>query len=235
MRIIRSGHSPVIKNKISSQKKSLSRYWSSRKPLGLTVLALTDTSVKVDWTNTGTADYDGHSIERSVDGITYAEVGTVNVGTNTFTDTVTADTYYYYRVRAYKGSNYSDYTDVAELEYGPEIVLNTDLSVDEWWAKGANISIADGVAHFTGVATAQSLSKSTVLTIGATYRVLFTIKNYSAGMVSANVGASSTAYRRSGNGTFELLITAVNASIYFSSANGPTTLDIDDISVKKKN
>lgn len=75
--------------------------------------ALSDTSIKLDWTNVAASYYDGHSIERSDDGITYVEVDTALAGTNTFTDTgLTSETQYFYRVRAYKGTDYSDYSAI---------------------------------------------------------------------------------------------------------------------------
>jgi hypothetical protein len=74
---------------------------------------LTDTSIKLDWTNAG-EDYDGHLVERSTDGVTYAPIDTVAEGSNTFTDTgLTANTLYYYRVKAYIGTEYSSSTNIA--------------------------------------------------------------------------------------------------------------------------
>ena len=92
-----------------------SSYWEKRTPSDLMLTVLSDTSIKLDWTANGAQDYDGYSVERSTDGATYAEVDTVAVGTETYTDTeLTADTLYYYRVRAYKGGAYSNYTNIAE-------------------------------------------------------------------------------------------------------------------------
>lgn len=105
---------------------SWSSYWATRTPSDLVLTALSPTSIKLDWTNAGTADYDGHSIERSGDGITYAEIDTVLVGTNTFTDIgLTHGTPYYYRVRAYKNTNYSDYCTPV---LGETIYLPSDIA-----------------------------------------------------------------------------------------------------------
>lgn len=131
------------------QKQSLRSYWATRNPSGLTVEALTDNSVRVDWIANGVEDYDGYSIERSLDGVIYAEVDTVAVGIETFTDTVDADTLYYYRVRAYKGINYSEYTDVAVLEYGPEMVVDGTFDNTSNWVKSAGVVVDSGVATMT--------------------------------------------------------------------------------------
>jgi hypothetical protein len=55
----------------------------------------------------------GFSIERSTDGITYSEIDTVTAGTEAYSDTTCSPgTLYYYRVRAYKGTAYSSYTNI---------------------------------------------------------------------------------------------------------------------------
>ncbi len=87
-----------------------SSYWATRNPSGLVLTVLSDTSIKLDWTANGVEDYDGYSVERSADGTTYAEIDTVLVGTETYTDTgLSVYTVYFYRVRAYKSTEYSSY------------------------------------------------------------------------------------------------------------------------------
>jgi surface protein len=110
---------PVTGLPISGEdsEESWSTYWLTQTP---STLALTNMGypegIKLDWLNTGT-DYDGTSIERSADGVTYAEIGTVASGILTYTDaTAVFQTLYYYRVRAYKGTNYSPYSNIESLE-----------------------------------------------------------------------------------------------------------------------
>lgn len=82
-------------------------------PSDLILTSLSSTSIRLDWT-IGSTNHDGHSIERSTDGVNYTEIDTVTGATATFTDTgLTSGTYYYYRVRAYRGTAYSDYSNVA--------------------------------------------------------------------------------------------------------------------------
>lgn len=91
-----------------------SAYWASRYPSDLVSTVDSDTQITLNWTNNGDTDYDGVSIERSTDGITYAEIDTGSVGdTSYIDDTCVADTTYYYRVRYYRGTHYSDYCDPA--------------------------------------------------------------------------------------------------------------------------
>lgn len=77
--------------------------------------------ITLDWT-IGSINYDGHSIERSLDGITFAVIDTVAAGIDTyvdiFTETPEEETLYYYRVRAYQGDLFSDYTDIESIILG---------------------------------------------------------------------------------------------------------------------
>jgi len=79
-------------------------------PSNLTLIAVGSTEIDLSFT-VNSSNRDGHSIERSVDDINYAEIATVSGATATYNDTgLTASTLYYYRVRAYKSTSFSDYT-----------------------------------------------------------------------------------------------------------------------------
>ena len=57
---------------------------------------------------------DGHKVERSTNTATWNEVATLSSPTTSWTDSSkTGRTDYFYRVRAYKGTNYSDYSSVS--------------------------------------------------------------------------------------------------------------------------
>jgi len=77
--------------------------WSSLAPTLLSATVISDTRIDLAWTNNDTTG-DGVSIERSTDGITYAEIDTVALGVAAYSDTtgLAIDTIYYYRVRAFK-------------------------------------------------------------------------------------------------------------------------------------
>jgi hypothetical protein len=78
-------------------------YWSTRFPTLLIATVISSTQIDLSWTNNGTTNYTGVSIERSTDGVTYAEIDTTVVGATTYSDTTClAGTLYYYRVRYYK-------------------------------------------------------------------------------------------------------------------------------------
>ena len=111
-------------------------YWLTRTP---TNLALTNIGypegIQLDWLNAG-AGYHGTSIERSADGVTYAEIDTVASGVLTYQDTTAVfQTEYYYRVRAYKGTNYSPYSNAESLEVTSDRFI---ITVDTTKAGSAN-------------------------------------------------------------------------------------------------
>jgi len=91
-------------------------YWASRYPSGLVLTVNSDTQITLDWTNNGDTDYDGVSIERSTDGVTYAEIDTAVTGSVQYIDAGLTENYYWYRIRYYRGTYYSAYSNVAYNE-----------------------------------------------------------------------------------------------------------------------
>ena len=70
-------------------------------PAGLTATAVSKTRVDLGWNDTA-ANEDGFIIERSSDGVQFAEIGRVGANTGSFADsTVSGGRTYYYRVRAF--------------------------------------------------------------------------------------------------------------------------------------
>ena len=87
-------------------------YWATRYPSVLILTVISSTRIDLAWTNNGAVDYDGVSIERSTDGITYAEIDTIVPGAAYSDITCAANTLYYYRIRYYRGTHYSAYSNV---------------------------------------------------------------------------------------------------------------------------
>ena len=89
-----------------------SSYWTTRTPTALILTVLSDTSIKLDWTNGADEDYDGLRVYSSTDGVNFTELDNVGGTDETYTATsLTAGTLYYFNVVAYKGSNESTATD----------------------------------------------------------------------------------------------------------------------------
>ena len=80
-------------------------------PKSLSLQALSSSKVRLTWTDKSATE-SGFKIERSpVTNTNYTEIATVGVNTTSFTDTgLSANTKYYYRVRAYNGYTTSAYS-----------------------------------------------------------------------------------------------------------------------------
>lgn len=85
-------------------------FWSAFAPSNLILTTLSTSSIQLNWTVNSTRP-DGAKIERSTDGISFTEIGSVSG--NIFIDTGLTDWIpYYYRVRNFKGTGYSSYSDI---------------------------------------------------------------------------------------------------------------------------
>jgi hypothetical protein len=79
-------------------------------PSGLAASAISATQVNLNWIDSATTEA-GFRIERSADGINFAEIATVAAGATSYSDsTVTGGVQYWYRVRAYNIAGSSSHT-----------------------------------------------------------------------------------------------------------------------------
>ena len=120
------------------------------------------------------------------------------------------------------------------LVLGEELVVNGTFDSDTGWTKGAGWSIDGGKAIASAVANAVQLSQAGSLlnAVGKTYKVIFTVSEYAAGQVRAQLeGASGP--NVSANGTYTQYITATvtNPRIFIQATANGTTLAVDNISV----
>ena len=83
-------------------------------PSNLSVAAPSDTAIDLTWSD-NSANEDGYLVERSPDGVNnWAQIANLAANTTAFTDNgLTADTAYYYRIRAFNGVGNSDYSNTA--------------------------------------------------------------------------------------------------------------------------
>ncbi|HTO04623.1 MAG TPA: immunoglobulin domain-containing protein [Opitutus sp.] len=141
----------------------------------------------------------GFNIERSQDGTNFVQVATVAAGVSSYTDLNLAVGTYWYRVRAFNSSAYSEYSNVASTETAASAPSFTTQPASQSVAAGANVAFS-AVAAGSPVPTLQwkkngvaiSGATSNMLTLGsvdsadaATYSVVAT---NSAGSVTS-VGA----------------------------------------------
>jgi len=82
-------------------------------PANLTATAASTSRINLSWTD-ASGDEDGFKIERSTDGANYAQIGTVGPNVTTFSNTgLQKNRTYYYRVRSYRQTLNSAYSNVA--------------------------------------------------------------------------------------------------------------------------
>lgn len=114
-------------------------------PISLLAFTISDSQINISWVN-GTSNEDGIAIERSVDNVNFNEIYRTIPGATSYSNTgLNSNTTYYYRVRAFKGSKFSSYsntnsiitnskpTDVAGLSlyYNSENVSLVNSKVDQ--------------------------------------------------------------------------------------------------------
>lgn len=81
-------------------------------PTSLGATAASPSAINLAWTDNATNET-GFKIERSTDGSNYAQIDTTGANVTTYGDTgLSANTNYYYRVRAYNGTGDSSYSNV---------------------------------------------------------------------------------------------------------------------------
>lgn len=82
-------------------------------PTGLSTSSVTTSSITLNWTD-NSSDEEGFKIERRIGSGSWSQISTVGSNVSSYTNTgLTASTAYSYRVRAYIGSDHSDYSNTA--------------------------------------------------------------------------------------------------------------------------
>lgn len=112
------------------------------------------------------------------------------------------------------------------------VIINGGFSTDSNWDKGAGWTITGGKA----VATATTLNLVTSvypLVLGETYRITYTVSDYSSGRVWVRCGSDTSGTIRMADGTYtEDLVCSGTTGLIFSTGV-PTTLKIDNVQAKK--
>ena len=114
-----------------------------------------------------------------------------------------------------------------------ELIVNGDFSSSDGWTEGSSWTIGGGNATCNG---AYTLLTTTVgNTVNNSYKVRYTIEDWSSGRIRTSVGGYNNTTYQTGNGTYTEIMTASNPSsnttFYFVPSLG--VLSVDNISVKK--
>ena len=82
-------------------------------PTGVAASNTTTSATTISWTDNNSQE-DGYKVERALGNGSFSEVGSVN-GTSFTSTGLTANTTYRFRVRAYKGGNFSSYSSIVSV------------------------------------------------------------------------------------------------------------------------
>jgi titin len=148
-------------------------------PADLSASVMSSSRVLLAWTDNATNET-GFWIERSTNGVMFQAVGIASANATSYTVTNLApSTAYWFRVRAYEGTTYSEYTNLAQVTTQPPPAAPTDLA-----------------------ATPNTKGKIMLTwTDNATYEAGFWIERSTDGVTFAAialVGANTTAYTNAG-------------------------------------
>ncbi|MBN1407010.1 MAG: fibronectin type III domain-containing protein [Calditrichaceae bacterium] len=143
-------------------------------PSSLTIVDDNPSNFQISWKD-NSDDETGFSIERKKDSGSFAEIVAVGADITEYTDTITEGGEYSYRVRAVKGTEYSDYSNTVSETIAAPTEHTTNITASETWAAG--IHIIDGYVY---------VSNGAVLTIEAGSIVKF--KESAALVIQTNSG-----------------------------------------------
>lgn len=168
------------------------------------------------------------------------------LATSKVIDGLQAGTTYQVRVRginAYGPGPATDSFEIATQTAGPQSILANGGFVDgeHWEALFGGRSVSGGKLHYVDVPPYNGSYQTLPLVQYVTYEVTFTISNWVAGSLmfifQGGSGAAKTSAFFGSNGThsFRMMAdpghTTFNIVAIGTYGNGPTTLDIDDISI----
>jgi hypothetical protein len=122
-------------------------------PTGLTANAVSSSQINLEWVD-NSSNETGFKIERSLDGATWTQIGTVGADVKDYADTgLTANTTYIYRVRATNGAGDSDFSNTASATTlaAPAVpAAPTGLTAKAASRSQINLAWADNATNETG-------------------------------------------------------------------------------------
>jgi len=215
-------------------------------PSNLVAVPISSTEVDLTWTSNSGGSEDGFRVERKTGvGGTYAQIGTVGTGVAAYADTsASPSTTYFYRVRAFIGSNYSSYSNESSVTTSASSGGGGGGSS----GGGGGGGTASGGSATPAISTVVNVSGaayplSTVVVLQDGQTALQTIAgpdgNFSASLTNLTAGSyifsvygEDSAGRRSATFNFPVTITA-GATTNISGIFLSPTIGLDKTTVKK--
>ena len=188
-------------------------------PSSLSVSNPTSESLQLSWTDNSNNE-DGFKIERRLSGSSFSQIATVGANVTSFTNTgLYFDTQYTYRVRAYKASTNSNYSNEASGTTSGQVSISapSNLQVQDVTTTSISLSWTDNSDNESGFKIVRSSSEN------GTYSEVGT------------VGANTTTYTNSGlssNTSYYYKVRAYNSqgnSGFSNSIMGQTNTDGQEV------
>ncbi len=179
-------------------------------PSSLSATALSATSIKLTWADNSTTET-GFKIERSTDGVSFSQVGSVGANVTSYTaSSLLAATMYFFRVRAYEGSANGGYSNVASATTLPPPPAPSSLSATALSATSIKLTWTDNSTTETGFKIERSLD-------GLSWAQVGTVGANVVGYTNTNLTPSTLysfrvrAYDGTANGDYSNVATATTA------------------------
>jgi fibronectin type 3 domain-containing protein len=174
-------------------------------PSSLAATVVSTSQIDLNWTDNSSVE-SGFNIERSPDGITFSQVGTVGANVTKYSNTGLNDgTKYHYRVRAYNSNGNSSYSNIASATTQTALTAPSapsGVTVAAVSSSQMNLTWTDTSSNEEGFWVRRSLD-------GTSFSVVATLPANASSHSDAALTASTKYYYR---------ITAFNDAGYQSSA-----------------
>ena len=178
-------------------------------PTNLTATAVSSDRINLTWTDNATNEV-GFKLERSIDGVNFSQIASPAANTTSYANTgLTSSTTYHYRIRAYDGPNYSEFSNVASATTQATPTAPSNLAATAISSSKVNLTWTDNASGETGFKIERS-------TDGTTFTALASLLANTTSYQAGNLNASTTYHFRvrAYNGT--------NASSYSNVAAATT-------------
>jgi subtilisin family serine protease len=158
-------------------------------PSNLAVGAVTASTAKLMWTD-NSATENGFKIERSTDGLAFAQFAIVSAGVTAYTASSLAPaTNYWFRVRAYEGAANGDYSNVATATTLPPPTAPSNLAATATGSASVKLTWTDNATTETGFKIDRSLD-------GASWSQVTVVSANTTTYTNTNLAPSTTYWYR---------------------------------------
>ena len=129
------------------------------------------------------------------------------------------------------GANVGEITDLADAIDYTDLTTNGAFGSDASWTKGTGWTIAAGVADCDGTQTAaSSLSQDHSMVEGQMYKVILTVLNFVAGVLTIRIGDESSALDITANGTYTIYALCEGNSTLYLEGDADWKAEVDNVS-----